>query len=85
MSIGQPRNLIIVLNKLKEKIPDHETHFKEDIDKAIESASFAAPEMIHVHWNIVQSILSKRFEKYKDIKDISEWEDELIKIWTNRI
>jgi len=79
------RNLIDVLNKLKLHIPDDQILFKEDIERAIGNAAFAPPEIMHVHWEITQHIISKKFKMYKEINDIPEWGQKIIKIWTNTV
>jgi len=78
------RNLIYVLNQILSHIPEEDENFKEDIQHAINNASYAPPEVMQTHWNLAQVIITKKFKPYKELKDIPEWGQEIVKIWTNK-
>ena len=85
MTTQHNRNLIDVLNKLKLHIPDDQITFKEDIENALHSAAFSPPEIMHIHWQTTQHIISEKFKIYKEITDIPPWAHIIIKIWTDNI
>ncbi len=78
------RNLIQVLTSINSFIPIEEKTFKEEIEHAMNSASYAPPEVMHVHWDYAQNVITKKFKIYKVIKDMPEWAQKIIKIWTNK-
>jgi len=85
MTTQHNRNLIDVLNKLKLHIPDDQITFKEDIENALYNAAFSPPEIMHIHWQKTQHIISEKFNIYKEINDIPPWAHIIIKIWTNTV
>lgn len=79
------RNLIQVLTSINSFIPPEEDSFKEEIEHQINSASYAPPEVMHAHWDYSQNVITKKFKMYKEMTDIPEWGQKVIKIWTNKV
>ena len=78
------RNLIEVLTNINSFIPPEEEKFKEEIEHTLNNVVYAPPEVMHIHWNYAQNVITKQFKIYKEINDIPEWGQKIIKIWTNR-
>ena len=85
MSNNKDRCLIYVLSEINNHIPDDEIIFKDDILQILKTVSFTAPESMTDRWFTAQEIISKKFKKYSQLKDIPEWGQKVINIWTNKI
>jgi hypothetical protein len=80
------RNLIQILDKIIKILPERgEEKMRSDLEGELKSASYTAPENMHIKWNNVQKIITEKFKNHTDISSLPEWGVMLIEIWTDKV
>lgn len=74
------RYLPDVVEQILAVIPETEIALINSWNSIRQSALFAAPENMNLHWNRGGELLSDNFP---DAANLNEWQTKIIKIWMN--
>lgn len=74
------RNLCEVIDQMLAVIPEDQTELRASLKNHKQSAEFAPPEMISIHWNNVGDTLY--YYVFSNFYPEIGWQEKIERIWT---
>ena len=79
----EQRDFIEVISKMLSYIPENDV-LRQSLKKILDKYPYKAPELKIMQWGEVQQCLIERFGEI-NIKEQSEWIQNCLNVWTNKI